>query len=81
MGYQIYDSKNITNKGTNNTKKDALNEIETKGVTLEFLNELKAPVFKYRTQITIHGLFPELTNNYLGGYKTCFKIKTFVNRR
>lgn len=70
-----YDSKNINNKGTQIIPKDALNEIETKGVTLEFLNELKAPVFKYRTQITIHGLFHELTNNYLGGYKNLFQNK------
>lgn len=70
-----YDSKNITNKGTQIISQNDLNEIETKGVTIEFLEALNVPVFKYKTQITIHGLFPELKNNYLGGYKNLFQNK------
>lgn len=70
-----YDSKNITNKGTQVIPQTALDKIETEGATLEFLQELKAPIFKYKTQITIHGLFPELKNNYLGGYKSIFQNK------
>jgi len=70
-----YDSKNITNKGTQIINQQDLNEIETNGVTIEFLEALNVPVFKYKTQITIHGLFPELRNNYLGGYKNLFQNK------
>ena len=70
-----FDSKNITNKGTELIEQETLSQIETNGVTLEFLNSLKAPVFKYRTQITIHGIFPTLENNYLGGYKRLFQNK------
>lgn len=70
-----YDSKNITNKGTQVIPQAALEKIESEGATLEFLQELKAPIFKYKTQITIHGLFPELKNNYLGGYKSIFQNK------
>lgn len=70
-----YDSKNITNKGSKVISQTDLNEIETKGVTIEFLEALNVPVFKYKTQITIHGLFPELKNNYLGGYKNLFQNK------
>jgi len=70
-----YDSKNITNKGTGTIPQTALDKIETEGVTLEFLQALNVPVYKYRTQITIHGLFPALTHNYLGGYKNLFQNK------
>lgn len=70
-----YDSKNITNKGTGTIPQTALDKIEIEGVTLEFLQGLNVPVYKYRTQITIHGLFPALVNNYLGGYKNLFQNK------
>jgi hypothetical protein len=70
-----FDTKNITNKGSKVIKQQSLDEIENKGVTLEFLHSLNVPVFKYKTQITIHGLFPELKNNYLGGYKNLFQNK------
>lgn len=70
-----YDSKNITNKGDKTIPQAALDKIETEGVTLEFLQGLNMPVYKYRTQITIHGLFPELQHNYLGGYKNLFQNK------
>lgn len=70
-----FDSKNITNKGTKIISQTTLNKIESEGATLEFLQELKAPIFKYKTQITIHGIFPELKNNYLGGYKSIFQNK------
>lgn len=70
-----FDSKNITNKGTQIIQQSALDKIEREGATLEFIQELKAPIFKYKTQITIHGLFPELKNNYLGGYKSIFQNK------
>lgn len=70
-----YDSKNITNKGTGTIAQSDLDKIETQGVTLEFLQSLNVPVYKYRTQITIHGLFPTLTHNYLGGYKNLFQNK------
>lgn len=70
-----YDSKNITNKGNSTIPQTALDKIETEGVTLEFLQGLNVPVYKYRTQITIHGLFPALTHNYLGGYKNLFQNK------
>ena len=70
-----YDSKNITNKGDKTIPQTALDKIESEGVTLEFLQGLNMPVYKYRTQITIHGLFPELQHNYLGGYKNLFQNK------
>jgi hypothetical protein len=72
-----FDSKSILNKLDKNIDKSILEQIES-GVTLEFLNQLSnkgIPVLKYKTQITIHGLFPELTNNYFLGYKNIFQNK------
>ncbi len=70
-----YDTKNITNKGNKEISQQVLTDIEEKGVTLEMLEGLGVPVFKYRTQITIHGYFPELCKQYLGGYKMLFQNK------
>lgn len=70
-----WDSKNITNKSDKVISKELLDQIETEGVTSEVLDTIKVPVFKYKTQITIHGLFPKLENNYLMGYKNLFQNK------
>ena len=67
----VYDSKNITNKSDKPVPTSLIDSVE-KGVTIEALEDavkhLKLPVFKYRTQITIHGIFPELSTNIVNGY-------------
>lgn len=70
-----FDSKNITNKGSKEITRETLDIIETQGATLELLESLGVPVFKYQTQITIHGYFPKLEQNYIGGYKNLFQNK------
>lgn len=70
-----YDSKNITNKGGEVINQTTLDKIESEGVTLEFLQGLNVPIFKYRTQITIHGMFPALSSNYIGRYKNLIQNK------
>lgn len=70
-----YDSKNITNKSNIVIPQSILDTIESDGATSEMLDTIGTKVFKYRTQITIHGLFPELKNNYIGGYKNLFQNK------
>lgn len=70
-----YDSKNITNKSDVVISQETLDELESNGATYEFLESLNVPVFKYMTQITIHGLFPELMNHRIGGYKNLFQNK------
>lgn len=70
-----FDAKNITNKSGKVIDFETLQSIENSGVTSEQLQNLGVPVFKYKTQITIHGLFPELQNNYLAGYKSIFQNK------
>ncbi len=72
-----YDSKSILNKLDKNINPDILKRIEN-GITLEEiekLTKLNIPVLKYKTQITIHGLFPKLSNNYTFGYKNIFQNK------
>ena len=56
---------------------EILNELETSGATLERLDELskKIDIFRYHGQITIHGIFSELSNNRIGSYKNIFQNK------
>jgi len=73
----VTDSKSILNKLNKPVDSKYLDKIEA-GVTLEDLDEMIAlglPILKYKTQITIHGLFPNLGNNYIFGYKNIFQNK------
>jgi len=72
-----YDSKNILNKSGKRVPQVHLDAIE-RGVTseeLEAMAKAGLKIFKYKTQITIHGLFPELGNNRIGGYTNLFQNK------
>ena len=72
-----YDSKNILNKSGKRVSQVHLDAIE-RGVTseeLEAMAKAGLKIFKYKTQITIHGLFPELGNNRIGGYTNLFQNK------
>lgn len=70
-----FDHKSILNKLNKHIDQSILDKIES-GITLEDLEQFKdIPVLKYKTQITIHGLFPELKNNYVFGYKNLFQNK------
>lgn len=73
-----YDSKHITNanKGRK-VPQEILDEIEA-GCSLETLEKLLGKnykVFKYKTQLTIHGEFPELSTRRIGGYSNLFQNK------
>ncbi len=73
-----FDSKNILNRSYITLDENILDEID-KGVTLEWLNDIKEtkgiPIFKYKTQITIHGLFPEFDTIRTFGYHNIFQNK------
>jgi len=72
-----YDSKNILNKSGKRVPQVHLDAIE-RGVTseeLEAMAKAGLKIFRYKTQITIHGLFPELGNNRIGGYTNLFQNK------
>lgn len=71
------DSKHILNTCNKVVPQDILDKIES-GITLEDLDEIRSSgldIFAYQTQITIHGLFPDLGVNYFGGYKCLFQNK------
>lgn len=63
-------SKHKLNTCNKYVPQEALDKIEN-GCSLEQLESLKKSgydIFKYRTQITIHGLFPKLSTRRIGGY-------------
>lgn len=70
-----WDKKNILNRSNKKIQVQVLEKIEKEGVTLEDLRDLGLPVFKYMTQITLHGLFPTLSESKLQGYKYIFQNK------
>lgn len=59
---------NISNRVANITAE----EIEN-GVDIETLEKINVPVFRYQTQITIHGKLPGLSNYRVMGYKSLFE--------
>lgn len=64
------DKKHKLNTCNKKVPQDYLNKIED-GCTLEQLEKMmsnKFDIFKYGTQITIHGIFPELSVRRIGGY-------------
>lgn len=74
----VLESKNFDSKkklncgGKYNFTKDFLSEIEKDGLTYEQLLTLekKVPIFKYLTQITVHGVFENNDSIYgVGNYK------------
>lgn len=69
-----FDKKNKLNRSEKIISTDVLDEIEV-GISSERLAEITedVPVFFYKTQITIHGNFPLLTNQYINGYKLLFQ--------
>lgn len=72
------DSKHILNTSKKVVPVGILDGIEKEGCSLEQIDKLSADgldIFKYDTQITIHGLFPELNNQRLDGYKLIFQNK------
>lgn len=64
-----YASKHKMNTCNKVVSQELLNKIED-GCSLETLEEVSKgfDIFKYRTQITIHGLFPELSTRCIGRY-------------
>jgi hypothetical protein len=65
-----YDTRKVTNRADKKIPQRLVSEIEGSGVTIEQLEKIDVPIFKYKTQITIHGIFDGLTNEYAGGYKS-----------
>lgn len=65
-----YDTRKVTNRSEKKIPAVVVEEIEREGVTLERLESLGLPIYKYSTQITIHGVFPGLKGSgRVAGYK------------
>lgn len=70
-----YDTKKKLNRSAKKIPLTMLEEIE-QGITSEQLDTFNVPIFKYGTQITVHGVFPDLEKAILvGGYKRIFQNK------
>lgn len=70
-----YDRKNKLNRSSKKIDVRVLDKIEERGITLEELKSLGVPIFRYQSQITIHGIFPSVGWGYVGGYKLVFQNK------
>lgn len=70
------DTRKVLNRSQVNLTNEILDKIE-EGITIEQLEEMNLPIFMYNTQITIHGIFPELSwkSGYSYGYKHIFQNK------
>lgn len=72
-----HDKKHKINTCNKKVPQEYLTSIE-KGCSIEQLEEMmqkKFDVFKYKTQITIHGIFPKLSKNRIGEYVNIFQNK------
>ena len=66
-----YDTRKVINRSGKEIPQAVLDSIETDGISSEQLNELGVPVFKYKTQVTVHGRFPELAGDGRVGHYKC----------
>ena len=73
LNQEYHDTKKKTNRSDKTISVQTLQLIEN-GITSEQLDGFNLPVFKYGTQITIHGIFPDLEESLrIGGYKRVFQ--------
>lgn len=70
-----YDERKVLNRSDKVISEKELRIIENEGATYELLESMNVPIFKYQTQITIHGLFPDLKNERVGYYKNLCQNK------
>ena len=71
------DTRHRANLVDKKVSEDILRKVED-GCSIETLEELLAgqfPICKYKTQITIHGLFPHLATERIGRYKNLVRNK------
>ena len=61
-----FDTRKGLNRSDKVVPKEVVEEIEKKGISLERLESLGLPIYKYQTQITIHGVFEGLSTSRVG---------------
>jgi hypothetical protein len=69
-----FDTRKTLNRSDIKVPDAILDQIESGSFTCEMINELAKtfPIFRYQTQITIHGQF-DVTNSRIAGYKNIFQ--------
>lgn len=68
-----YETPKKLNRSHKQVPVEVADQIESHGITSEQLDTLGLPVFRYKTQITIHGRFPDIGSGRLHGYKSIFQ--------
>lgn len=61
-----FDTRKGLNRSDKVVPKEVIEEIENKGMSLERLESLGLPIYKYQTQITVHGVFDSLGTSRVG---------------
>jgi len=72
------DTKKKLNRSKKEIKQEIFDEIQKEGLTIERLESLPLPVFKYQTQVTIHGVYKgelDSWNRRIGRYVALTKNK------
>ena len=71
-----FDTRKVLNRAEKYSFDEGFMEnLKEEGLTLEMIEAIpnKVPIFKYLTQITIHGVFPETQVERIHGYKNCIR--------
>lgn len=64
-----FETRKVLNRSNVKISNDFITSIELNGLVSEELESVKVPVYKYKTQVTLHGVFSEIGNDRIGGYK------------
>ena len=73
--FGTYDKKARRRSNVSTTRANITAAQIQQGVTLEELQALNVPVYRYYTQITIHGVLPDITSDTIRHYKALVKNK------
>lgn len=63
-----FDKKNKLNRSEKVITESQIENLEN-GLSLEMIEAMQVPIFKYKTQVTVHGHFPKLDFDRIGSYK------------
>lgn len=75
--YAKVDSRKVSNRSALTVPRSILDEIEKEGITTERLTLLSDtyPIYYYKTQVTVHGVFPKGMTGSSFGYKNLVRNK------
>lgn len=72
-----FDTPKKINRSTAEIPADIVESLEAGDFTTEMIDELSTrfPIFRYRTCITVHGLWPSVVRERIGGYRNVIQNK------